>query len=102
MPPDARLRPEEESPETAARTITDESHLPRHHRMGSRLTRRRTQLCYPPVPRTPHQLDGAKAAAEYLLGLGLPPLFPVDVIRALWRRGDRELAITLARIRGVA
>jgi hypothetical protein len=101
MPPDARLRPGE-SPETAARTITDQSHPPRHHRTRRRQTWRRTPPSYPPVALTDHQLDSAVAAAEYLLGLGLPPLFQLDVLRALWRRGDRQLAETLARIRGAA
>jgi hypothetical protein len=47
-------------------------------------------------------LDGVEAAAEHLLAHNLPPLFPVDTIRALWRHGDRGLAVALARIRGVA
>ena len=57
---------------------------------------------YPKLPPTPHQLDGAVAAAEHLLGYQLPPIFDLPTIRMLWRRGDRKLALTLAKIRGVA
>jgi hypothetical protein len=50
---------------------------------------------------TDHQLDGVVAAAEHLMAQGLPPIFSIDVLRALWRREpDRELACALARIRG--
>jgi hypothetical protein len=56
---------------------------------------------YPPLPLTEHQLAGAEAAARHLLAHRLPPLFPLPVIRALWKR-DRALASTLARIRGVS
>jgi len=99
-PPGTRLWPRG-IPE-ATDTITDQSVRSSHHRMGSRQARRRTQPWYPPLPPTQHQLDGAKCAAEHLLAHGLPPLFPLDTIRALWRHGDRELAVTLARIRGLA
>jgi hypothetical protein len=37
-----------------------------------------------------------------LLELGLPPIFALETCRALWRYGDRELALMLARIRGAA
>jgi hypothetical protein len=47
------------------------------------------------------QLDAAINAAEHLLAIGLPPLFSVDTIRALWRR-DRELSESLAKLAGVA
>jgi hypothetical protein len=53
-------------------------------------------------PPTDHELDGAKAAAEHLLAAGYAPLLRLDVIRALWRRRDRELAHELARIAGAA
>jgi hypothetical protein len=67
-------------------------------------TRRRRRLppLYEPLPLTEHQLDGARDAARYLLAHGLPPLFPLPTIRALWRRGERALALRLAKIRGVA
>lgn len=56
---------------------------------------------YEPVPNSDHQLDGVVAAAEHLMGLGLPPLFPLDTLRALWKREpDRELACALARLAG--
>ena len=97
-PPDAKLRPGENI-QTADRTTADQSHPPRHHRTGRGQARRRTQPWYPPLPLTDHQLDGAKAAAEHLLALDLPPLFPLAVIRAIWKR-DRKLSVTLARIRG--
>jgi len=45
-------------------------------------------------------LDGWRDAAEFLLSLGYPPMVPLPVARALWRRGDRELALRLAQIRG--
>ncbi len=66
-------------------------------------TRRRWRLppLYEPLPLTEHQLDGATDAARHLLAHQLPPIFALDTIRALWRR-DRALAMTLARIRGVA
>ncbi len=66
-------------------------------------TRRRWRLppLYEPLPLTEYQLDGATDAARHLLAHGLPPLFPVPVIRALWCR-DRELSLTLALIRGIA
>lgn len=46
------------------------------------------------------ELDAAVAAALHLFGAGLPPIFDLPTIRALWRR-NRPLAMTLARIRGV-
>ena len=65
--------------------------------------RPRRAATYPELPLTDHQLDAVVATAEYLLGLNLPPLFRLDVLRALWRREcDRELACELARLRGVA
>jgi hypothetical protein len=51
---------------------------------------------------TPHQVDGAVAAANHLLGLGLSPLFNTDTLRGIWRRGHRDLAVRLARLAGVA
>ena len=58
---------------------------------------------YEPLPHTENQLNGAVAAAEHLMGLGLPPIFALDTLRALWKREhDRQLACALARIRGVA
>ena len=41
------------------------------------------------------QVDGAAAAGEYLRSLGLAPVFPVTMCRALYRRGYRELASAL-------
>jgi hypothetical protein len=52
-------------------------------------------------PPSPRELDGAVAAAHHLLALDLPPLFPLDVCRALWPR-HRELAVKLAKIAGAA
>jgi hypothetical protein len=57
---------------------------------------------YDEPPSTAHQLDGAVAAAEYLMVHGLAPVFRIDTIRALWRRGDRRLAVKLARLQGAA
>lgn len=45
---------------------------------------------------TDHQIDGWAAAAEILAAGGLRPIVPVRIARALWRRGDRDLAVTLA------
>jgi hypothetical protein len=55
---------------------------------------------YPPLPLTENQLDGATHAARHLFAHQLPPIFALPTLRALWRRGDRDLATTLARIRG--
>jgi hypothetical protein len=44
---------------------------------------------------TLQQIDGAVAAAEHLLNHGLPPFFDLDTIRAMWRHGDRALAVRL-------
>jgi hypothetical protein len=56
---------------------------------------------YDELALTDRQLDAATATAEHLLAAGLAPLFPVDTVRALWRR-DRALTVRLARLRGVA
>jgi hypothetical protein len=40
------------------------------------------------------------AAVEHLTELGLNPLVDIETCRQLWRHGDRELALTLARMRG--
>lgn len=45
-----------------------------------------------------HQLDGWAQAAEHLTAIGCRPIVPVDIARALWRRGDRGLAEHLAVI----
>jgi hypothetical protein len=39
-------------------------------------------------------IDGWRAAAEHVLATGRIPLLPMEVRRALWRRGgqDRDLA----------
>lgn len=62
---------------------------------------RRGLFDYPPLPLSDNQLDGATAAAKHLLSHDLPPIFAPDTLRALWRRGDRALALTLAEIAGV-
>lgn len=41
------------------------------------------------------QIEGAAAAAGHLAAAGLPPLFDVDTLRALWRAGHRGLADSL-------
>jgi hypothetical protein len=51
---------------------------------------------------TPKRLDGAVDAVTHLMALGLTPLMDTATLRALWRRGDRELAERLARFRGAA
>lgn len=45
-------------------------------------------------PLSKHALDGWRDAAEHVLASGRTPLLPLEVRRALWRRGgqDRELA----------
>jgi hypothetical protein len=69
---------------------------------GRRTRRRRCNPpWYEPLPLTDHQLAGAEAAAALLLAHQLPPIFPLPVIRAMWRRGDRRMALRLAKIQGV-
>lgn len=48
-------------------------------------------------PLSEHQIDGWRNAAEHVLAGGQMPVVPIEVRRALWRRGgpDRELAETL-------
>ncbi|MGD1237285.1 hypothetical protein [Mycobacterium seoulense] len=46
-------------------------------------------------PLTRPQIDGAVAAAEHLLTQGLPPVFDIGVIRAMWKAGHRDLACDL-------
>jgi hypothetical protein len=46
---------------------------------------------------TPNNLDAWADTARYLFSHGLTPLVPVEVCRALYRRGDRELAELLHR-----
>jgi hypothetical protein len=48
------------------------------------------------------QLDAWADTARDLLAAGTPPLVPLHICRALWRRGrgDRALALELARIKG--
>lgn len=58
------------------------------------LTQQRT------VARVELHLDAWVAAALHLHAVGTPPLVPLAVSRALWRRGDRELASELARLQG--
>lgn len=100
MPPDMKLRPQER-PETAAPSTPADSHDHRTER-GRRARRPWPRSIYEPLPLTDHQLDGAVDAAEHLMACGLPPIFALDTLRALWRRGDRELALMLARTRGAA
>lgn len=38
------------------------------------------------------QVAGAVDAAGHLLDLGYPPLFDVDILRAMWRAGHHQLA----------
>lgn len=53
-------------------------------------------------PLTAQALDGWAAAARHVLALGRTPLLPVEVLRALHRRGgpDRDLAEALHRATG--
>lgn len=55
------------------------------------------QCTQPPL--SEHALDSWRATAEYLLANAGPPLVPLEVRRALYRRGgrDRELAERLHR-----
>jgi hypothetical protein len=55
-------------------------------------------------PLTAHQLNGWRDAAEHVLGGGQVPLVPIEVRRALYRRGgqDRDLALRLHRCSGAA
>lgn len=60
--------------------------------------------CRDPWPCRHHDRQstrGVVEAAGHLAELGLPPLFRLDTCRALWP-DDRELAVTLARLRGAA
>lgn len=45
-------------------------------------------------PLSGHVIDGWRDAAEHVLATGQTPLIPLEVRRALWRRGghDRQLA----------
>jgi hypothetical protein len=43
-------------------------------------------------PLTDHALDSWRDAAQHILATGRVPIVPLEVRRALWRRGDRELA----------
>jgi hypothetical protein len=45
-------------------------------------------------PLSEHALDGWRDAARHVLGSGMVPVLPIDVRRALYRRGgdDRRLA----------
>lgn len=45
-------------------------------------------------PLSENALDGWRDAAEHVLAIGQTPVLPLEVRRALWRRGgyDRELA----------
>jgi hypothetical protein len=54
--------------------------------------------CSDPPP-SAKMLDAATDAAGHLLACGLEPLFDVDTLRRLWRRGgsDRQLAERLHR-----
>jgi len=48
-------------------------------------------------------VDGYRAAARHVLRDGNTPALPIEVLRALWRRGgaDRELADELYELGGV-
>jgi len=48
-------------------------------------------------------VDGYRAAARHVLESGSTPALPLEVLRALWRRGgaERELATRLHHLGGV-
>jgi hypothetical protein len=47
-------------------------------------------------------VDAGVTAAGHLLDAGLTPIVALPTLRALWRRGDRALAMQLAKLRGAA
>ncbi|OSC27105.1 hypothetical protein B8W68_09900 [Mycobacterium paraintracellulare] len=55
-------------------------------------------------PLSEHAIDGWRDAAEHVLATGRTPVLPIEVRRALWRRGgaDRELAELLHEACGEA
>jgi hypothetical protein len=58
--------------------------------------------CHPPLsqPLTAKMVDAGAQAARHLLEIGYPPLLQLDTLRALYRRGDRELARELYELVG--
>ncbi len=54
-------------------------------------------------PLSERTVDGYRAAARHVLRDGNTPALPIEVLRALWRRGgaDRELADELYELGGV-
>lgn len=54
-------------------------------------------------PLSKRTVDGYRAAARHVLRDGNTPALPLEVLRALWRRGgpDRELADELYELGGV-
>lgn len=53
-------------------------------------------------PLSERALDGYRAAARHVLDAGMVPVLPIEVRRALWRRGgdDRRLAELLHQLCG--
>lgn len=127
-PPDERNRP---VPSEAASTTPTNETVPLGKRLcwvpctrqypqdlRSQLSRRRSQAlrslpldcgCRDPWPCTCTQpplsdraIDGYRDAAEHILATGQTPILPLEVRRALWRRGghDRELAELLHKACG--
>lgn len=107
--------------EPAPTTPSNEHHNSRSGRqctgdsVGAQLRRRRmaSWRCEPldSGHRDPHhrwrpeklsakQLEAVAAAAEHLDAAGLSAIFDVDVLRELWRSGDRELAQRLYELAG--
>jgi hypothetical protein len=76
---------------------------PRHHDTAKRTAphRRTYPPAYAELP-TAGQVPAIRATAAHLTDHGYPPLFRLAVLRDLYRHGERELALTLARIRGAA
>jgi hypothetical protein len=55
-------------------------------------------------PLSAHTIDSFRDAAIHVLGAGCTPLLPIEVMRALWRRGgaDAELVQRLSLLSGGA
>lgn len=98
------------SPRQEASRSSDDSAIPPHRRWA-RLVSRSLLLdcgcredCHCEISLTDHELDGwAFAARTLLTTAGVQPAVPVEVLRALWRRGgeDREL-VEILNARSVA
>lgn len=85
----------------SAERLSQSGELLAHLRIGRRAAAKHERAQGRTEALIDRDLDAWVAAAEHLHHFGLPPLVPLHVSRALWKRGNRSLAAELARLQGV-